>query len=322
MNSTRRWAGRRALIVAAAIAGLLAGCSASSATPTPSSGSLPSPTSVAGPSPAAPASNAPSSAPSAAQSIGAVSSSPATFSLTAAGDPNVVGAWSSSFGITCDNPTFSGPDILFFAAAPDKKAVVLITLNQGSIGVSERAGSGTAYTDREFQGTGVTSFDPARGAAFDSALTVVPTPGSKPGSLGAITHVSGSVDCAGQTAGSSTVVLSGASAEGSMSGPFSSFRVACDIDPVNGNAVSVTGIIASGSTQTGMTVHLASKGSTIFSYGTGPGSQHAYDIAPSGTVNLTAGGAHVDADFVERLAAGAAGPAHTIHLAGDVTCGS
>ncbi len=310
------------LIAGLAIALLAAACSSGGTASPPS----PNPTPVASsPSPGSSVSSSiasPSAPPSSAPSVAARSSAPATFALTTAGDGNVTGTWSSSFGIACDNPTFSTPDITFFATSPDKKAVVLITLNQGSIGVSERAGSGTAYTDREFQGTGVTSFDPATGAAFDSTLTISPTPQPNPGSLGTISHVTGSVDCAGQTAGGSTVVFSGASAEGAMTGPFTLFRVTCIVDKVNGNAVSTTGIIPSGNTQTGMTLFLAAKGSTIFSHGPAGPPQHAYDIAPQGTVSLTAGGAHVDADFVERLAAGTAGTPHTLHLTGDLTCGS
>jgi hypothetical protein len=322
MTSAVRIIPGRTLIAGAALAVLAAACSSGGTASPPS----PNPTPVlASPSPASTESSppvSPSAPPSSAPSVAARSSAPATFVLTTAGDRNVTGTWSSSFGTTCDNPTFSGPDIIFFAASPDKKAVVLITLNQGSIGVSERAGSGASYTDREFQGTGVTSFDPATGAAFDSTLTIIPTPESKPGTLGTISHVTGSVDCAGQTAGTSTIVFSGASAEGAMTGPFSAFRATCVVDKVNGNAVSVTGIIPSGSTQTGMTLFLTAKGSTIFSHGPDGPPQHAYDIAPQGTVNLSVGGAHVDADFVERLAAGAAGPPHTLHVTGDVTCGS
>lgn len=318
MTSAVRAIPGRTLIAGLAIVLLAAACS-SGGTPNPaSSNSSPVP---ASPSPGGAAAS-PTANPSTAPSVAARSSAPATFALTTAGDHNVTGTWSGSFGIACDNPTFSTPDITFFATSPDKKAVVLITLNQGSIEVSERAGSGASYTDREFQGTGVTTFNPASGAAFDSSLTIILTPGSKPGTLGTISHVTGSVDCAGQTAGESTVVFSGASAEGAMTGPFSAFRVTCVDDAANGNAVSTTGIIPSGSTQTGMTLFLAAKGSTIFSHGPDGPPQHAYDIAPQGTVNLTAGGAHVDADFVERLAAGAAGTSHTLHLTGDLTCGS
>lgn len=322
MTSAVRTIPGRTLIAGLAIALLAAACSSGGPANPASSSSTPVP---ASPSPggaaASPTAN-PSTAPSSAPSVAARSSAPATFALTTAGDHNVTGTWSSSFGIACDNPTFSTPDITFFATSPDKKAVVLVTLSEGSIEVSERAGSGASYTDREFQGTGVTTFNPASGAAFDSSLTIIPTPGSKPGTLGTISHVTGSVDCAGQTAGESTVVFSGASAEGAMIGPFSAFRVTCIDDAANGNAVSTTAIIPSGSTQTGMTLFLAAKGSTIFSHGPDGPPQHAYDIAPQGTVNLTAGRAHVDADFVERLAAGAAGTPHTLHLTGDVTCGS
>ncbi len=302
----------RSLMACLALAGLVVACSSGGSSP-PSVAS-PSASSSAVASRSAPPSASPSAAPS-------TSPAPATFTLTVTGDKNVTGIWTSSFGIACAGPTFTGTDITFFATSPDTKAVVLVTLSPGSIGVSERAGSGTGYTDREFQGSGVTTFDAAKGAAFSSDLTVVPAPGQKPGILGTIKHVTGTVDCAGQTAGTSTLTFSGSSAEGAISGPFSSFKVICNVS-ASGNSVSAGGIINAGTTPTAMGVNLAPTNSSIFSYLATSSVQHLYDIAPSGTITMAANAAHVDADFVERLASGATGTPHIIHVTGDVTCGS
>ncbi len=309
----------RVIISGLALASVAGACSSPASSPSAAIPSV-SPGLVASPSAASPsASPSAVASPSAAASTGPA---PATFALTAAGDTNVTGTWTSSYGITCLNPTFSGRDIIFFAASPDAKAVVLITLAPGSIGVSERAGSGTGYTDREFKGTGVTSFDATKGATFDSDLAIVPSSGQKPGTLGTIKHVTGSVDCAGQTAGTSTIVLSGASAEGAINGPFSIFQVTCNVSAAYGNSVSVSGIITSGTSPTAMIVSLSPSRSGVYTYlQTGSG-LHSYTIAPAGSVSMSADRAHVDADFVETLATGATATPHTIHLAGDVVCGS
>lgn len=293
----------RSLATLAAIAALLAACSGSGATPTPGASTGSSPTQSEGASPLA--------------------TGPGAFQLTVTGDPNVTGTWGSSYGIGCNNPTLEGSDLYFFAASPDGQAVVLITVNQGSIGVSERAGAGATYTDREFSGTGVTSFDSARGASFDSDVAIVPGTGQAPGTLGTITHVAGSVDCGSQRPGTSTVVVSGASTEGTFDGPFIRFRVTCNLSQQYGDTVSLSAIVNAGATPTFFIINLPANGkATLFSPPNGQVPQHLYNIAADGTLTISKTGAHLDADFVESLASGSTAPPHTIHLAGDVTCGT
>ena len=252
-----------------------------------------------------------------------LSTAPASFQLTVAGDPNVTGTWGTSFGIDCNSPTLTGADILFFAQSPDTKAVVLITLARGSIGVSERAGGGATYTDREFSGTGVSTLDSARGGTFDSDLTIVPSPGSKPGTLGTITHVTGSIDCGNQTIGSSTVVATGSDAEGAINGPFDRLRVTCNHSSQYGDGAQLTGVLTAGTTPTYLIINFPANGKgTIFTSSQNPSAQHSYAVAPSGTATPSATGAHVDADYVEVLATGSTATPHTIHLAGDIVCGT
>ena len=301
-------------LVAALVAGCASGGTASNAAPTTSPSIAAIPTS---PPPSATAT------PAVTASAAPAPSGPAAFQLTVTGDKNVTGTWGTSFGVDCNNPTFDGPDILFFAQSPDTKAVVLITLNEGAIDVSERAGAGATYTSREFSGTGVTAFDAGRGATFDSDLTIVPTPDAKPGTLGTITHVSGTTDCGGQTPGSSTVVASGASPEGAVNGPFSAFRVTCVSSAQFGKSVSVSAVIDAATPPVYMIFNMpANNKGTIFMISK-PSTQHTYLMdEKKGAYTISDTGAHVDADFVEVIAAGAAGPAHTIHLAGDVVCGT
>jgi hypothetical protein len=298
----------RTPIAAALLAGLLAACG--SGAPGPTGAATSGPIATTG------ATTAPATATAAP-----VSTAPASFQLTVTGDPNVTGTWSTSFGVDCNNPTLDGTNILFFAQSPDTKAVVLITLQQGSIGVSERAGAGATYTDREFSGTGVSAFDSARGGTFDSDLTIVPSPGSNPGTLGTITHMAGSIDCGNQAIGSSTIVATGSSAEGAINGPFDRFRAACNHSSQYGDGANVTAVLTAGTTPTYFIINFPSNGkATIFTSSQNPPAQHSYALAPSGTAAASATGAHVDGDYVEVVAAGAT--PHTIHLAGDVVCGT
>ena len=239
------------------------------------------------------------------------------------GDASVTGDWGTSYGITCNNPSFNGLDILMFAQAPDASSVVLITITSASVSVSERAGAGETYVERDYVGNGphaVTNFDAARGASFDSDVSIVPST-NKPGPLGTITHVHGSVDCGGQMPGSSTVVLSGATAEGAVSGPFELVRVACFHSAQYGNSVSTNAIVTAGSSPTLLIISLPANGkATIFGTGKDAGANHSYAIDPAGALTVTATGAHLDADFTEVVAGGAT--PHVIHLAGDLVCGT
>ena len=258
------------------------------------------------------------SAPASASATGSLP--PASFELSVAGDDNVKGTWGASFGITCDNPSFDGSDVLFFAKSPDKAAVVLVTLAASSIDVNERAGAGADYTSRDFTGTGVSAFDAAKGATFNSDLTEVQQAGAKPGKLGAITHISGSVDCGNQTPGTSTVQVSGATADGAVSGPFESSRIACVHSAQNGDAVNVTALVTAGTTPTLLIVHFPADGkATIFQVTNEGQTSNSYAIDPTGDQAMTATGGHVDADFEEVVTSGTP---HVLHLAGDLTCGT
>lgn len=250
---------------------------------------------------------------------------PATFQLTVAGDPRVTVAWQTGNGINCSNPTLAGLNILTFATSPDGQVTLVLTFTSGQVSVSERAGSGTTYTAREFKGTGVSGFDPARGVAFDSAVEIVPTPAINAGTLGTISHVSGSVDCAGQTTGTSSVVASGASAEGAVTGPFTQFRIVCTSSTADGNTANIIAVMDTLTPPTYFIVGLPSNGNaTMFTIAGAAQKQHTYVVDKAGTSSytVTATGLHLDADFTEVVAQGATEAPHVIHLAGDATCGT
>ena len=328
-------------------AGLAAACSGGS-TPTPSSaqgrGSAPpavtvAPTAVpsgatpsAAPSaaPSTPASVAPSAAassPTPATSAAPASAAPASISITFGGDSSVKGQW-GTYALradpVCNNPTFNGPDIIFFAQSKDGSAVALVTLSAGSIEVSERAGAGATYTDREFQGTGVTALDPTTGATFDSDLTETTPSTNNPGTLGKFSHVSGTIECGSQTISASTVTMTGTTPDGAINGPFSAFRVSCNNSTQYGMGVNATAIVTAGTNPTMLIINLPSNGkATVYAVGKDPGTQTLYMINPADTYTVTSNSVHLDADYLQNQAAGTSSPAPlVVHLSGDLTCGA
>lgn len=252
---------------------------------------------------------------------------PSSISITFGGDKSVQGAWTTyatRADAICNNPTYNGPNILFFAQSQDGNVVVLVTLNSGSIGVSERAGAGATYTDREFQGSGVTSLDPATGASFDSDLSETTPSTFNPGALGKISHVSGTVECGSQTAGASTVIVSGSTPDGAVSGPLPSFRVSCNDSTQYGMSVNASAVVTAGTNPTQFIINLPSTGKgTLYAVGKDPGTQTLYMIDPAATYSVTDTGVHLDADFVQnQSASGATSGPLRLHLAGDLTCGA
>lgn len=248
---------------------------------------------------------------------------PATFNLTVTGDPTVTGVWQTGVGINCSNPSLAGLNILAFATAPDGQSLLVLTITDGKVNVSQRAGSGGTGVTREYTGTGVTVYDPARGATIDSDLTIVPTAEIPGGSLGTITHVKGAVDCAGQTTGTSTVVASGSSAEGAVEGPFTQFRVICNDSTASGLSVNIVAVIGTTAPPVYLIIGLPKNGNaTIFTITNSPAKQHSYaiDKTNGSTYAVTAIGVHIAADFVE-VVEGLATP-HVIHVEGDGTCGT
>ena len=333
-----RWI--RFVALPAMAAAVFVACGGGGATPTPASVPTAAP-SVAIPSVAAPSVAAPSVAPSVAPSAVATSNPsasplassappsavPSSISITLSGDKSVQGAWTTyatRADAICNNPTYDGPNILFFAQSSDASVVLLVTLDHSSIQVSERAGGGSTYTDREFQGTGVSPFDAAAGASFDSDLAEVTPSGDNSGTLGKITHVSGAVKCGSQTVGSSTVTATGATPDGPVSGPFSSFRVSCNNSAQYGKSVSTSAIVTAGSNPTSLILNVsANYPATLFMNGKSPATATSFTVDPTATIAVTDTGAHIDADFTQSEPAnGPTPPPVRLHVAGDLTCGA
>jgi len=185
------------------------------------------------------------------------------------------------------------------------------------------SGAGSTFVSRSFEGTGVKGFNAATGVRIDSPLTetTAENPSAHPGTLGAITSITGSIDCGGQTAGTSNVKFSGTTAEGAVGGGARPFRVECDTSASAGDRVVLVGIVKAGTEKALVFTTLGADSVTVFeSFPGPPASTHQYLVNTSGAVTLSATGARVAADVVEQNPTN--GSAHTLHLAGRVECGS
>jgi hypothetical protein len=218
--------------------------------------------------------------------------------------------------VRCNFPDLEGLSIAVLARPPDTTVLARIRLQPDKVTVIVGAGSDPDYHERAFEGDGVTSFDSARGAVVDSRLTeTAATAGSTPGAVGAVTAIKGTVECGEQTAGTSTVTITGDTAEGALAAAvLDPVRVECDASP-DGDEVIASGLITVGSTKTLFTVALTSDGAVNVNE-TLPSGSHRYIASGSSTITST--GAHVRADVVEK---GTATPAHTLHVEGDLSCG-
>jgi hypothetical protein len=262
-----------------------------------------------------------SSSTSSPQSSPAPPKGPASAQLTLAGDTGLAGP-ATLTQISCNFPTSNadGTLTMFLLAKPaDPNVGFSITVSAGKIAVDVASGSGTAFRSRSFEGTGVTGFDAAKGVQIDTPLTETTAAGTDRGTVGAVTSVKGSVDCGNQTVGASTVTFTGDTADGAVRGGANPFRVECDTSP-QGNFVTLVGIVTVGTTKAFFFTDFSPDSINIYETITGPPLvQHQYLVTATGVSTLSATGAHVTGDLIEQNPP--TGTAHTVHVAGDVTCG-
>jgi hypothetical protein len=246
---------------------------------------------------------------------------PAAATLTFTGDPGLAGP-ATKAQVSCDLPSADGSLSIFLLDQPSEPSVVFnMHISAGKVSVGVYSGAGTGFRGRNFQGTGVTGFDAAKGAHIDSTLTEVTGSGDNPGTLGAITSIKGAVDCGNQTPGASTVTLAGDTPEGAVTGGLHPFRVECDTSASVGNRVFLVGVVPVGGTKALFDLTFAPDAITGFEIVSGPPAvSHTYSVKAAGVATLSANGARVDGDAVEQTPAGTT--AHTLHVAGSVTCGS
>jgi hypothetical protein len=284
---------------------IVAACSGAAATPTPSPTPAPTPTPASTPTPTPTPTPVPSP-----------TKGPATAQLTIAGDPAIAGS-AGTISVQCNFPSIGGNVIILYETNAAGLAVRVV-LSPGTVSVRYASGSGKTYLDREFTGTGVTGFDPATGAQIDTSLNTAPFAGAT-GNLGTITSVKGSVDCGNQQPGTSTLTLTGATAEGQLTGVvLNPVRVDC-VASSGSKYVQVVGVAQLGSIPALVFIDGVSDGTFGVTLEPQTGKLAAYSgKAPGAT--LSQSGMHVSGDATEAVAAGTT--AQTLTVSGDATCGA
>ena len=245
---------------------------------------------------------------------------PATMQITLTGDPAVAGSTSAG-SIQCNYPTVGGPVIVLYPQLASGGATARIELSSELVSVRYAAGSGKTYVERDFTGTGVTSFDAATGAQVDAALDGVANAAAT-GTLGAILSIKGSVDCGNQQPGRSTITLTGATAQGQLSGTaLDPVLVECD-SGAQAASVQVAGVAMVGPITTLFVIVANDNGSFSVSQEPQTGLSAFYTGRSVKSVTLSAGGLHISADAIETLPAGSKETPHKITVSGDATCGT
>jgi len=293
-----RWAG-----LALSIGLVAAACGKSgSATPTGPGSAPPS---------AAQASTAPSVAPSATPSKG-----PATAQFSLAGSAGLTGPMTTN-KVFCGQPSLDGPQIEALGVAGTTGPDIVLFVTAGHI--EARVGTGSAQTLklRSFVGTGVTSFDAATGVQLDSTLTETTAPGAAIGTLGALTRITGTLDCGNEQRGTSNVVVTGMSALGQLSGALTEFRVLCTVT-TSGTYVNVNGLSLAGSTP--VLVFVTASASLLQVVLETKVVADGYSSKDQGLVTLAPGGARISGDVTETVKAGVT--PHMLHVEGNDTCGT
>ena len=239
---------------------------------------------------------------------------PATESLSVVGPAGATGGVTNA-QIRCDFPAPDGTSYINVIGQPvDPNLSVYVNVSAGLVTVRFDSGSGSTYVERDFSGTGVTSFDAGKGAQIDTQLTEIPTTGAH-GTLGVLTSLKGSIDCGNQTPGSSTLSLTGSTTKGDLSGGLTPVNVQC-VTNTFGKSVSIIGVAQVASTAT-LAVISISPGTASVSLS----SDGFFRNTATAVATLTPTGAHVDADLLEQNPA-AGTKAHSIHMSGDAICGT
>lgn len=244
---------------------------------------------------------------------------PATATLTFTGDPGLAGT-APTTQISCDAPSFDGGTGMFVLAQPQNPAALFnMTITRGQLSIGVYSGSGANFLGRNFVGTGLKHFDGTKGVTINTKLKEVTPSTENPGNLGKITSIKGSINCGNETAGTSTFVFRGKTAEGALSGAIHPYRVECDTS-AQGNYVFFVGIAKVGHKKALFETTFMADSISTFEVIPGPPSiQHQYSTHVAGVTTLAPHGATATADLVEQNLP--SGTPHTLHVKGKLTCG-
>jgi hypothetical protein len=253
----------------------------------------------------------------------AATKGPPAATLTITGDPGLTGEISKP-AVSCDNPGLDGSEITVSGRPAGQQDPAgpsfFLFVSNGTVFVRVSTGSGTDYRSREFTGSGVTGFDAATGAKIDSPLAETADATLNKGTLGAVSAIKGSVDCGNFTAGTSTVKLTGDTADGPVNGTLDPVLVTCSSNQqgsFQGNYVIVRGLTSVGSTKAMFFVTTQPDGTLVLFETVQPSGQHQY-MGASGSGSPRTDGVTIKGDAVEQGVT----PPHTIHVEGEGTCGS
>ena len=288
------------------------GASASTAPPSASAASTAAPTvSVAPQASSAAPTVATSEVPSPSPSKG-----PATAQFGITGTAGLTGPVTPT-AITCDQPGLDGPSIAVLGKAGASGPQVVLFISAGHVEARVGTGAATTLKLRTFEGTGVTGFDAATGATLDTQLTETTDKGTAVGDLGALSSISGTIDCGDQKPGTSTIVLSGESALGTIGATFTGAHVTCR---VVGPATYVTVQELGTAGTTPVLVFVNASAAQLQAVLETKTVTSVYSSKAPGLVTFTPGGVTVAGDLTETVKAGAT--PHVLHVAGDATCGT
>ena len=276
-------------------------------------------------SPAATGTPAATTTPAAATPTTATSPTPVASKGPASAALGIVGTAGLTGPITtqtidCNRPALTGgPEIFFIGQAGASGPMIIVFLQAATMQVRVGTGAAATLRERDFTGTGVTDFNAATGAHLDSPLTETTAAATATGQLGALSSISGTIDCGDETAGTANIIVSGTTPFGQLAGtPLTSVDVTCT-NSASGLFVGAIGLSTAGTTPVLVFV-TASTGMLQVSIETGSAGSF-YSGKGAGLATLTANGAQMAGDVSVSVAAGATPSTQTVHVAGDDTCG-
>jgi hypothetical protein len=187
-------------------------------------------------------------------------------------------------------------------------------------GPASGSGSGTTYTERDFTGSGVTSFSPASGAQYSSSVTETTAAGGNQGSIETITSIAGSVSCGTFTTGAGTIAVAGDTGNGMIAGTLTSLRVKCGTSP-QGPYATVAGLTHVGSAPALVNLAGGTSPSPFFvTVTTAPGYQQYKSSSTTAVTFPSSGVVTYNATATESTASTTG--IHTVTVFGTATCGT
>jgi hypothetical protein len=242
--------------------------------------------------------------------------------MTVTGDATAAGL-TANISVQCDFPSLDGPEIVLFGTGGTAGRALRVVLTSTAVSVRYAGGAGATYIERDFTGSSPITFDDTKGATFDSPLQTAPT-STATADLGAIASIKGSVDCGNQTAGSSTLTVTGSTAEGQLNGvSLSPVRVECDTSVKYGISVQAIGVATVGGTPTQFVIDGSAAQFSVAQYPKGAATTLFYvgKVADGATVTLNPNGVHISGSATQQSVP-AGTTAATVTVSGDATCGS